>query len=243
MATQGDAHASLPGRRHRVFEGEAEGLDMKASVPKVALLAGVLVLAAGGLGWRLARARPQAAKVTASEESATADELAALRRQVQALQDAQSRTRYQVETALGSKEAAAQDPAKKEDPEPATPEELRKRDYDRSKHVADYVQRILDDESTDLTWAPTRIQEIKDSFKEMKLPGFAFKDAECRSTLCRVTVSRAPEGITQELGTAMMQLEPFKRMGAFFHYEDDHVVMYSPREGHDFPKDPALARR
>jgi hypothetical protein len=218
---------------------------MKPSVPKVALLVGVLVVTAGGLGWRLARARPTPTKAAAADDSQTSDELAALRRQVHALQDEQSRTRYKVDTALSAKETAAQDPAaaKKDEPAPSTPEDLQKRDYERSKHVADYVQRILDDESTDLAWAPTRMQEIRDSFKDFTLAGFAFKDADCRSTLCRVTISRAPEGITQELGTAMMQREPFKRMGAFFHYEDDRVVMYSPREGHDFPKDPALARR
>jgi hypothetical protein len=217
---------------------------MKTSVPKVALLVSVLVVAAGGLGWRLARARPAATRATAADDSGQADELAALRRQVNALQDEQSRTRYRVDTALSSKEAAQEPAAAAKEDEPApTAEELRQRDYARSKHVADYVQRVMDDESTDLSWAPTRLQEIRESFKEFKLDGFAFKDADCRSTLCRVTIARAPEGITQLLGTEMMKLEPFRRMGAFFHYEDDRVVMYSPREGHDFPKDPALANR
>lgn len=212
---------------------------MKTNFPKLALLSAILVVAAGAVGWRLALSRTRGS-AAAPPEAANGDELAALKRQVQALQDEQSRTRYKVDVALN---APAKEQAAKDDAEPVTPEELKKRDYERSKHVADYVQRAMDDESTDLAWAPSRVQEIRESFKDFKLTGFTLRDADCRSTLCRVTVERGADAVTQELGGAIVQLEPFKKMGVFFHYEDDRVVMYSPREGHDFPKDPALARR
>lgn len=219
---------------------------MKTTFPKLPLLLAVLVVGAGALGWRLALARKPAPSSAPVAEAEGSDELAALRRQVHALQDEQSRTRLKVDSALNAGAAAAKEQApggEKAEAEPATPEELRKRDYDRSKHVVEYVQRIMDDESPDLTWAPSRVEEIKASFKDFKLTGFTLRDAECRATLCRTTIERGPDAITQELGTAVMQLEPLKKMGAFFHYEDDRVVMYSPREGHDFPKDPALATR
>lgn len=217
---------------------------MKTTFPKFPLLVAILVVGAGALGWRMALARKPAQRPPAAKAAEGDDELAQLRRQVRALQDDQSRTRLKVDSVV-QRTAAGKEPAveAQAEPEPTTPEELRKRDYDRSKHVVEYVQRIMDDESPDLTWAPARVEEIKASFKDLKLTGFALRDAECRATLCRMTLDRGPDAITQELGTAVMQLEPLKKMGAFFHYEDDRVVMYSPREGHDFPKDPAPAKR
>jgi hypothetical protein len=219
---------------------------MKTKFLKLPLLVAVLVLGAGALGWRPALARkPGPAAAPATETAEGSDELAALRRQLHALQDEQSRTRFKVDSALKAGAAAKEQApgGEKAEAEPATPEELRRRDYERSKHVVEYVQKLMDDESPDVAWAPARVEEIKASFKDFKLPGFALRDAECRATLCRTTIERGPDAITQELGTAVMQLEPLKKMGAFFHYEDDRVVMYSPREGHDFPKDPALATR
>lgn len=222
---------------------------MKNRKSMFGLWATTTLILLGTVGWlavsRRSKASTTSASASSSAEASTNDngEMAALRAQLDALRSEQTRTRARLENVAAQSRGAKTESAASKEAEPLTDEELRKRDYAASKHIAEYVENALRLEPTDPNWGPARGRELQEAFKGFALAGFKFDDAECKSTLCRVTIKRAENAITQELGGEVIKLEPFKKMGAYFHYEDDHVVLYSPREGHPFPKDPTLASR
>src|SRR5258706_1651738 len=169
---------------------------MKTSNSRFGLWSALLLVGLGAASsWLIVSRRHQPKAVSTNVEAARGDdELAALRQQLHALQSEQSLTRAQVQGLSQQSRAAKPGAAPKEDSEPLSEDELRKRDYERSKHIADFVENALRLESADATWGPQRAEDIQKSFKEFKLEGFKFKDAECKSTLCRTTVSRAEGG-------------------------------------------------
>jgi hypothetical protein len=126
---------------------------------------------------------------------------------------------------------------------PATEEEIHAAERVHSLHIASYATTYFNSERQDPVWGVEREHEIQQAMEGFTLPGFTLSKAECRTTICRVVISRSADGVTQNLGPAIGELPPFKKMGAFFHYADDKVVLFSPREGHAFPRDPTLAQQ
>jgi hypothetical protein len=121
-----------------------------------------------------------------------------------------------------------------------TEEQIQQRELAHSRRVASYADAYLEREAQDPAWGGARENELRTELKGLSVPGFSLRTADCRATICRVVIDRKPEGITQELGPAVSELPAFRKMGAFYHYEADKVVVYSPREGHPFPNDPDL---
>jgi hypothetical protein len=137
-------------------------------------------------------------------------------------------------------EPAAEVPNSRKPKERLTEDQIQQRELAHSRRVASYADAYLEREAQDPAWGGARETEIRTELKGLSVPGFSLRAADCRATICRVVIDRRPEGITQELGPALSELPAFRKMGAFYHYEEDKVVVYSPREGHPFPNDPEL---
>ena len=197
-----------------------------------------LAVGAGFFGKSLLDRRHPVAEAAPGASPASDDQgVAQLRDEVQSL-------RRQVGAVAGNALRPEQPAAQPAEPsKPRTEAEIREAEYTHSQHIATYSNAYFEREHQDPAWAAEREHEITASLETLEVPGFGLQKTECRTTICRTILTRAPGAATQPLGPAVGNLEPFRKMGTFFHYEDDKVVMYSPREGHGYPSDPSLAQQ
>jgi hypothetical protein len=203
----------------------------------IAAVAAVLCVGAGIIVWSpRARGGPRTTAVAADNQ-----ELEQLRVEVHALRGQVGALALNAGVSASAARQAPAEPATAPAKEQRlTEEQIQEREAAHSGRVASYADAYLEREAQDPAWGAAREREIRDEFKGVSVPGFALRAADCRATICRLVIDRRPEGVTQELGPAVSELPAFRKMGAFFHYEDDKVTVYAPREGHPFPNDPAL---
>lgn len=118
---------------------------------------------------------------------------------------------------------------------PPSYEERSAIEYQRSLETRERFDTHLEREAADPLWQHERERELEDALHDIDVQGFSLADAECRATICRVTLTRDEGSVTQALGPSIMAMDAFKPSGAFLHYEDDRVTIYSPRPGHELP--------
>jgi hypothetical protein len=201
-------------------------------------LIGASALTATLLSAQKGRATGPTAAAGAEADPAVAelrDEVRGLKRQLAQVAGAQAVVTAPV---LEAREPAA--PAKK-----LTEEETRQKEREHSLHIATYSTAYFEREGRDSVWSVQREKEIQESLGDLgqKLAGFSLGKADCRTTICRTVVNHTETADTQAFGRLISETEPFRKMGAFFHYEADKVILFSPREGHAYPPDPTLAQR
>jgi hypothetical protein len=192
------------------------------------------VLVGGTLAAATLMRTPHAGTPQTASDRDTASEVAALRREVDALKQSQRALMMQRASALAPAEttAAAVTPVAPTAPpvKALTDEEATQ----KNREIATNLAAHLTSEPVDAAWRAQKLREIRDAFASVPA-GSRIEDADCASSLCKLTIVHDTPVLQHEFASHIVNLDAFNA-GLFFDYEDKppRTTVYVVREGHKF---------
>lgn len=158
-----------------------------------------------------------------------AQELALLRLQVE--QVAEMATGSPVRPELSEKgEIISKEPE-------TTPEEAEQRVREQGDARVVLLEDTMLAEEPDPQWAETAKQSLYDAFKEVEADGFVFQNADCKRTMCRLSLFFDKDVDAGKAFRKMKTAMPWEGAGfARINDETGEVEVYLAREGHELPQ-------
>ncbi len=123
-----------------------------------------------------------------------------------------------------------------EEPEtiPADAEQYRQ---DQSEAQVTLLEDTILTEEPDPQWAKTAKQSLYDAFDEVEPNGFVFQSADCKTTMCRLSLYLDQDVDASEAFRRMSTTMPWEGAGfARISDETGEVEIYLAREGHQLPQ-------
>jgi hypothetical protein len=184
---------------------------------------------------------------SAATAAATARELTKLKREVGDLAQSGGSPRLVLQVpqqgAVGATPAAAStlpttaaaEGAKMEE-EPADPDERRFRLQALQQATSELVSGVLDSETIDVPWARTAVERITTFYQGEEFANVRL-NAECRSTLCKITVHSLDATRSETAFRRIVSKAPWPTTGiATFDRESQQGTVYLAREGSSLPE-------
>ena len=193
------------------------------------VLIGLLVFAF--TGWRARRAQSAGRE---SAEGTSAQDLDALRGEIEALKRRSSAGPIYLVAPAPAAEVKASNTS---DP---SPEEAARQSRERVREAENQLAERFAHEGIDREWSTKTVRQIQDAVS-LNAPGTRLSKAECASSLCRVVLTHDTEDIQREIGTVIAGLQPFQA-GVFYSYDHESqppkTTLFVARPGANFRDEP-----
>lgn len=124
----------------------------------------------------------------------------------------------------------------KAEEESADPDERRFRRHALQQATAELVSGALDSETIDVPWARTAVEHITTFYQGEEFANVRL-NAECRSTLCKITVHSSDAARSETAFRRILTKAPWPTTGiATFDRESQQGTVYFAREGSTLPE-------
>jgi hypothetical protein len=163
-------------------------------------------------------------------DTSTADELGALRREVDSLKNKSEMPRVQ----YVARETVAPSPAAP--PPSAAPSQSPEEAEQRHREAFAELEARFAAETIDSSWSVNTVREIKDAITA-NASGTQLVEAECATSLCRIVLSHDDAEAQKQLGFSLVNQASFQ-VGVMYDYDysstPPKTTLLVLREGHSF---------